>query len=618
MTRSHPAHPGPRQALRRRPLPIAVALALALAGTGAGVGAGAGQAPPASLTSGHPAQGQALVEHWQAGRHGGRGYPDPEPTMVENCNDSGPGSLREAVAGVDRHAIIDMTQLTCSRITLTTGAIVLPELGTHDWEFRLRGPGRDLLAIDAGHASPVFVGGNNNQLMIKDLTITGGRHVGSVLAAGGCIAMSTGDAYLYRSRIHDCHVESDGIALGGAVSAKNVLSEDSLWSGNSATGRTLARGGAVAAKYSFFAAYSTITGNRVDVQAPGPDQGELSGGGAAASKYFLFASQSVISGNSVQADAGPVAGGGLLAPEVYSRIARISDNTVISGTGDSVGGGIGLELPAATPLQVPLPPAQLARLPGFGGIQQWLAGPATPASGSVLRSRISGVVDGDQAGPAGSSKYGGRVRDSQISGNQAARGGGIGRYGVDGHENNQLSIENSTLSGNQATRADDAGGGALIVGTGNLSLMASTLAGNSGGGLVIDGEAGAGQVLSAANTLIADNDGGDVIATGPVTVAGGYNLVRSWDPATVTLPADTLTVDPRLQPLAVNGGWYTLSHALPADSPARDAGLSTLLPAGLIHDQRGWPFLRADGEVDIGAFEYSDTLFASSFQPHVL
>ncbi len=615
MTRSHPAHPGPRQALRRRPLPIAVALALALAGTGAGSGVGQAQ-PPASLRSGHPAQGQALVEHWQAGRHGERGYPDPKPTMVENCNDSGPGSLREAVAGVDRHAILDMTQLTCSRITLTTGAIVLPELGTHHWQFRLRGPGRDLLTIDAGHASPVFVGGNNNQLIIKDLTITGGRHVGSVLAAGGCIAMSTGDAYLYRSRIHDCHVESDGIALGGAVSAKNVLSDDSQWTGNSATGRTLARGGAAASKYVFSAGQSTVSGNSVQVQAPGPDQSLISGGGAVASKYLMMVFDSVISGNSAQADAGPVGGGGLLGPNLISAAVRLSDNSVITGAGTAVGGGLCLEPPGQPP-QSSLSPAQLAGLPGFGGIQAWLDGDLPPASGNGFRSRISGI-NGDLAG-ATDSKYGIQLQQSQISGNQAASGGGIGGHGFDGQQSGYLLIQNSTLSGNQATRTDAAGGGALALsGGGDLSLVASTIAGNSGGGIVIDGIAGTEQALSAVNTLIAGNDDGDVIATWPVTVAGGYNLVRSWDPANVTLPADTLNADPLLQPLAANGGWHALTHALPANSPARDAGLSTLLPANMSYDQRSWPFLRVVGEVDIGAFEYSDTLFANSFQPLVL
>lgn len=57
--------------------------------------------------------------------------------VVHNCNDDGPGSLREAAqllaASGDR---IDLAQLPCSRITLATGAI---SFGLDDLE--LVGPG---------------------------------------------------------------------------------------------------------------------------------------------------------------------------------------------------------------------------------------------------------------------------------------------------------------------------------------------------------------------------------------------------------------------------------------------------------------------------------------------
>jgi len=69
------------------------------------------------------------------------------------------------------------------------------------------------------------------------------------------------------------------------------------------------------------------------------------------------------------------------------------------------------------------------------------------------------------------------------------------------------------------------------------------------------------------------------------------------------VPPDTLNADPRLLPLANNGG-PTLTHALAADSPALNRGSSA--DAGP-YDQRGVGFLRVVCSfADIGAFEHQD------------
>jgi hypothetical protein len=64
--------------------------------------------------------------------------------------------------------------------------------------------------------------------------------------------------------------------------------------------------------------------------------------------------------------------------------------------------------------------------------------------------------------------------------------------------------------------------------------------------------------------------------------------------------ANVIGLDPRLGPLADNGG-PTQTHALLAGSPALDHGSN---PAGLAFDQRGAGFARVRGAApDIGAFE---------------
>jgi len=69
----------------------------------------------------------------------------------------------------------------------------------------------------------------------------------------------------------------------------------------------------------------------------------------------------------------------------------------------------------------------------------------------------------------------------------------------------------------------------------------------------------------------------------------------------VTVPADSVRGDPRLLPLAYNGG-ATRTQALRGDSPGVDAGNNA---AALASDQRGSGYPRVIGAAaDIGAFEY--------------
>src|SRR6185312_8402776 len=46
---------------------------------------------------------------------------------VSNCDDDGPGSLRDAIDGADSGDTIDLTPLACSTITLSSGGIMVPQ-----------------------------------------------------------------------------------------------------------------------------------------------------------------------------------------------------------------------------------------------------------------------------------------------------------------------------------------------------------------------------------------------------------------------------------------------------------------------------------------------------------
>jgi hypothetical protein len=212
-----------------------------------------------------------------------------------------------------------------------------------------------------------------------------------------------------------------------------------------------------------------------------------------------------------------------------------------------------------------------------------------------------------------------------------ARAGGLDNFGI-------AYVEQSTISRNRANRF----GGLRNAGT--LIARNSTISGNLGdvqtGGLVNTGVAYFNNVTIADNHMIGtfevvlDDSAGGLHNTGTVYVANtiiagntrvaadqqdclgtltsaGYNLVE--DPGSnCTISGDgtgVLTgVDPALLPLADNGG-DTETHALPARSPAVDAG-NPARPSGVgttceLVDQRD--FTRGAGpgvgRCDIGAFE---------------
>lgn len=188
-----------------------------------------------------------------------------------------------------------------------------------------------------------------------------------------------------------------------------------------------------------------------------------------------------------------------------------------------------------------------------------------------------------------------------LSGNRAEKGGGIDNLGT-------LSLSNCTLSGNSVQDSGYAGasffafyGGAINNNSANgtLTLSNCTLSGNNAeNGKDIYNERG---MVSIGNTIL--NSGSNRLNgfnTG--TSSQGYNIsIDGTGPAMG--PNDRINTNPRLGPLADNGG-ATLTHALLPGSPAIDAGNSNVSI-----DQRGAlrPFDgNNDGtaEDDIGAFEF--------------
>ena len=188
-----------------------------------------------------------------------------------------------------------------------------------------------------------------------------------------------------------------------------------------------------------------------------------------------------------------------------------------------------------------------------------------------------------------------------------------------------LTINNSTISGNHS----DLSGGGIVVGSHTVIITNSTITNNRadfnddnfGGDGGISQTSGGTRILR--NTIIAGNFRGtgsvstdvnlNVLATSSFNLIGdGTGLTGIVDGVNGNQVGTSVSpIDPKLGPLANNGG-PTLTHALLAGSTALDRGSNSLADSpGLTTDQRGPGFIRkadsADADttqtVDIGAFE---------------
>jgi hypothetical protein len=261
------------------------------------------------------------------------------------------------------------------------------------------------------------------------------------------------------------------------------------------------------------------------------------------------------------------------------------------------------------------------------------SGGAIFATGNLKLSRA--VVTGGSAsfGGGGVAQFGGslEILESTVSGNQSFNGGGL--YATNGAS---LLVERSTISGN--TASGEGGGiwsasnlaGPLVARVTNSTVSGNYAAGAGGGirnwiGLLnvehstVTGNtstSGAGISSYGLNdtrtdvysSIVADNNGADVEYT-PTSfnsfLSLGYNLVGDGNATSAFNNNDLVGADPWLATLADNGG-PTWTHALLPVSPAINAG-DPGYAGPLAFDQRGVPHLRAQGVIDIGAFELQET-----------
>jgi hypothetical protein len=187
--------------------------------------------------------------------------------VISNTNDSGPGSLRQALAIANDGDTIDATGVS-GVITLSTGVLLVNKA------VAINGPGAGLLAVDGNAASTVFQVQANGPVTISDVTIRNGqgRFGGGILnndigaltvisgTVSGNVAPFGGGIYngggltIVNSTLSGNMASSEG---AGIYNAATLTISNSTFSGNAARGE----GGACINEGMLLITNSTLSGN---------------------------------------------------------------------------------------------------------------------------------------------------------------------------------------------------------------------------------------------------------------------------------------------------------------------------------------------------------------------
>jgi hypothetical protein len=244
--------------------------------------------------------------------------------VLPDCSTGDDITLRKALFCALNKDTVDLTHLTCSKISLA-GSLIAGTITV-----TVNGPGRDKLTIDAGGQSRAFIhnGVYSNTLYLNKLTISNGSYVNPYAYSngGGCI-YSSANLSLNAVTVSSCYTSATlTAATGGAIFARTAaFLTDSIVAGSEALDRGGhgAFGGGIAAGRTDLIR-STVSGNT----AMSTIGGFARGGGVQG--YSVGASYSTVSGNAADST-----GGG-----IYAQLLFFSDST-LSGNHTSINGLIG-------------------------------------------------------------------------------------------------------------------------------------------------------------------------------------------------------------------------------------------------------------------------------------
>ncbi len=578
---------------------------------------------------------------------------------VLNNNDSGGGSLREAIAnvGVGETVTIPAGIIGGNTITLASELMINKSL-------TINGAGAATTVISGDADSRVFhVGASASSVNLSGLRVTGGN--ATSVPGGGGILVESGSLTLTNVTVNNntANVAMGSTPSGGGGGILNASGSTTLngstVSNNTATvssttGCCQGGGGIFAEGTTTIVGGSQLNGNTLTVNGPSVDVGSAccNGGGGIylSANAPLSVADSTLTGNSATITGQSCChGGGAInfdsnnvltiadsvltnntatvngalgtAPTddhccsgggaILSNRATISDSTITQNTtsvtaGDCChgGGGVRVSVPS-----------------GLGTLAQ------TAISGNT--ATVSGTGAASGGGGIWSSTFGNPTPGAftttgvLVSANQANVSGGLTRSGGGGifdATSNGNAYVNTTISSNSTNAAGtERGGGGLYLANNTgapaaaVTLASATVADNSaaagfGGGIFTRAPD-----VRMKNSIVAMNSAGTgadcALGTDGAYLSLGYNLGSAPGTCSLSGTGDQVVAASAigLLPLADNGG-PTQTRALENTSPAigggNPAGCTNETGGALTTDQRGsarpGP---AASNCDIGAFE---------------
>ena len=360
---------------------------------------------------------------------------------VSNCNDSGAGSLRDAVNAAVDSDTIDMTALSCSTITLTSGAI---SIGVNN--LTLQGPGILALEVSGGDTNRVFWHVGSGTLTVNDMAVSHGKKYlndGDAGNAGGACLFSAGTISMNNTGSNDVN----GPVRGGAVYATTgIVMNNSLVTSSAAHSSAFeARGGGLYTRGTLLMLHSTVSGNTATgtvgsgggVQV-GSVRAAGANGGAAGVKY------SSITGNS----ASFFGGGAYLTGDATVGRSTISGNQACRAGGLYFVNSGSVTQPASL-YSSTVSSNTVGCNTGAGGVQIW-------SRNATFKDT---TIAFNTAHNTGSTKYGAGVRMPNA---------------------NTIDLQNTIIAPNftnfgAGPLADDIGGGGSLTGANNLIYFPSSM-----------------------------------------------------------------------------------------------------------------------------------------------
>ncbi len=253
---------------------------------------------------------------------------------VLNTNDSGAGSLRQAIADADEDDAIDLTDITAT-ITLESPLAITQHL-------LILGPGRDSLTLSADGLSRIFEIGDGStgaDVSIADLTLANGN---AREGAGGAIYLDHASTLSLDSvRITRSHADTFGGAIASNDSSNSITLVDCVIDHNSAGiggGGVMAVGDATFTR-STFSSNSVLPDEQVTLDSTlsiGEGGGLYLDQGAHTFTNCTIANNTIVTADSVERIAD---GAGVY---VKSSTLTLIGTTIASNTVDGDNGAAGL------------------------------------------------------------------------------------------------------------------------------------------------------------------------------------------------------------------------------------------------------------------------------------